>query len=66
MKAAISSHDEKAVLAECERGEDSAVATYRKALEADLPVDIRSVVVAQSAAVKTSHDEIRALRDSVR
>jgi uncharacterized protein (TIGR02284 family) len=62
LKAAISSNDEKAVLAECERGEDVAVAAYEKALETELPVDIRSAVVAQSAEVKASHDEIRALR----
>ena len=33
LKAALMSKDEHAVLAECERGEDVAVAAYRKALE---------------------------------
>jgi uncharacterized protein (TIGR02284 family) len=65
IKSAVSSHDEKAILEECERGEDSAVAQYRGALEAELPIDIRAVVVGQSGAVKASHDEIKALRDSV-
>jgi uncharacterized protein (TIGR02284 family) len=65
LRSAVSTNDEKAILAECERGEDSAVAEYRSALEADLPIDIRSLVVGQSAAVKSSHDEIKALRDSV-
>jgi uncharacterized protein (TIGR02284 family) len=65
LRSAVSSNDEKAILAECERGEDSAVAEYRSALEADLPLDIRSLVVGQSAAVNSSHDEIKALRDSV-
>ena len=30
VKAALSSRDDKAVLEECERGEDAAVARYRK------------------------------------
>ena len=64
LKSAISSNDEKAILAECERGEDSAVAQYRSALECELPSDIRAVVISQSGAVKESHDEIKALRDS--
>ncbi len=64
LKTAVSSNDEKAILAECERGEDSAVAEYRGALEAELPADIRSIVVGQSAAVQASHDEMKALRDS--
>lgn len=63
LKAAVSSHDEHAVLAECERGEDSAVAQFRDALAEELPVDIRAIVVAQSVAVKESHDEIKGLRD---
>ena len=33
VKAALSSRDDKAVLEECERGEDAAVARYRKGLE---------------------------------
>jgi uncharacterized protein (TIGR02284 family) len=63
IKSAVSSDNEKAILSECERGEDSAVAQYRSALEAELPMDVRSVVVGQSGAVKASHDEIKALRD---
>eukprot|EP01031_Cornospumella_fuschlensis_P016197 gene16197-19785_t len=40
IKAALMSKDEHAVLAECERGEDIAVAAYRKAIEnPDLPSD---------------------------
>ena len=65
LKTAVTSHDEKAVLVECERGEDSAVAQYRSALEAELPMDVRAIVIGQSGLVKASHDEIKALRDSV-
>ncbi len=64
MKAAITSRDDHAILAECERGEDSAVAEYKKAMEAELPGDVRSVVSRQATDVKAAHDKIRALRDA--
>jgi uncharacterized protein (TIGR02284 family) len=64
IKAALSSGSEHAVLAECERGEDSAVAEYRKALEHDeLPAVVRSVIEQQSMAVQAAHDRVRDLRD---
>lgn len=66
LKAALMSKDEHAVLAECERGEDVAVAAYRKALEEeDLPANIRAIVQKQATEVKAAHDKVRNLRDSV-
>lgn len=64
LKAAITSKDEKAILAECERGEDSAVSQYRNALDEGLPQDIRAVLLAQYGQVQNAHDEIKLLRDS--
>ncbi len=64
LKAAVTSHDRHAILAECERGEDSAVAAYRKALEADMPADVRQTVAAQQTEVQQAHDRIKALRDA--
>jgi uncharacterized protein (TIGR02284 family) len=64
LKAAITSRDEAAVLAECERGEDTAVADFKKALDSEeLPVQARSVVQAQFSSVKAAHDRVKALRD---
>lgn len=64
LKSAITSRDEHAVLAECERGEDSAVSEYKKALDsAELPVQARSAVQAQFNSVKAAHDRVKALRD---
>jgi uncharacterized protein (TIGR02284 family) len=63
-KAAVTSHDTKAVLSECERGEDYAKERYEKALEEDeLPSDVRSLIANQYEGVVASHDRIRALRD---
>ncbi len=63
VKTALSTSDDKAVLEECERGEDAAVARYRKALKANLPADIRALLERQSQGAQRNHDEVRALRD---
>lgn len=63
VKTALSSHDDKSVLEECERGEDTAVARYRKALKAILPANVRAVVERQAQGAQRNHDEVRALRD---
>ncbi|MEA3208034.1 MAG: hypothetical protein QOE70_1091 [Chthoniobacter sp.] len=64
LKAALTSGDEHAILAECERGEDSAVAEYRDALaHGDLPANVRGVLRQQSMAVQAAHDRVRDLRD---
>jgi uncharacterized protein (TIGR02284 family) len=65
LKAAITSGDDHAVLAECERGEDSAVAEYKKAMEdEDLSAPVRETISRQYADVKRAHDRIKALRDA--
>jgi uncharacterized protein (TIGR02284 family) len=65
LKAAISSKDEHAILAECERGEDSAVEEYRDALQhSELPVEVQGVITRQYASVQEAHDRVRDLRDS--
>lgn len=63
VKAALSPYDDKAVLEECERGEDVAVARYNKALENALPPAVRTLVERQAQGAKRNHDEVRALRD---
>jgi uncharacterized protein (TIGR02284 family) len=62
IKSAVTGEDENAVLAECERGEDSAVSNYKDALaDANLPTDVRAVVERQYAGVQEAHDRIRNL-----
>jgi uncharacterized protein (TIGR02284 family) len=61
IKAAVTGEDEAAVIAECERGEDSAVRNYQEAINAGLPEDIRAIVERQYMEVKEAHDRIRAL-----
>jgi uncharacterized protein (TIGR02284 family) len=66
VKAALSTYDDKAVLEECERGEDNARARYRKALEKPLPAHVRQVVERQSQGVQRNHDQVKMLRDGLR
>ena len=67
LKAAITSGDDHAVLAECERGEDSAVNEYKKAMEdEDLSAPIRETISRQFTDVKNAHDRIKALRDATK
>lgn len=63
IKAALTSNDDKAVLVECERGEDAAVAQYRKALEKPLPDAVRALVQRQAQGAQRNHDEVKAMRD---
>jgi uncharacterized protein (TIGR02284 family) len=63
-RSAVSGGDDHAILAECERGEDSAVSEYKKAMEADLSSPLRETVSRQYDKVKLAHDRVRNLRDS--
>ena len=67
LKSAITSGDDHAVLAECERGEDSAVNEYKKAMgEEELSAPIRETISRQYADLKRAHDRIRELRDAAK
>ncbi|MDQ3651219.1 MAG: PA2169 family four-helix-bundle protein [Acidobacteriota bacterium] len=61
IKSAVTGKDDAAVIAECERGEDSAVSNYKDALKEKVSADIRSVIDQQYAKVQEAHDRIRAL-----
>lgn len=64
IKSLVTGQDEAAILNEAERGEDSAVNAYKKALEETLPANVQTTVQQQATAVKAAHDKIRNLRDS--
>jgi uncharacterized protein (TIGR02284 family) len=66
VKALFSGHDRKAVLQECERGEDAIKKAYKDALAPDsgLAASATQLVSTQAQAIGQSHDRIKALRDS--
>jgi uncharacterized protein (TIGR02284 family) len=66
VKAIFTGHDRETVLNNCEFGEDAAQKAYKMALETEgLSADLRSTITEQKADLRTSHDKIKALRDSV-
>ena len=66
IKSAVMGKDDEAVLNECERGEDVAKKSYRRALEKDLPLDVKAVVERQYQGVLQNHDAVKILRDRAR
>ena len=65
LKSAIAGKDRKTILENCEFGEDAAQKAYDMALNADVELEpsLRDLVVRQKATLKTSHDEVKRLRD---
>ena len=66
LKSAVTGGDEHTILAECERGEDSAVEEYKKALEDGLSPAAQELVSRQFAEIKAAHDRIKSLRDAAK
>lgn len=66
VKGALAGYTDLAMLEETERGEDVALASYRRALEQDLPPNVRNVVEQHLQGVQRNHDQVRMLRDQAR
>jgi uncharacterized protein (TIGR02284 family) len=66
LKSAVTSGDDHTILAECERGEDTAVKEYEEALKVDLPAPLDDIVSREYAEVKNAHDRIKSLRDTTK
>jgi uncharacterized protein (TIGR02284 family) len=64
VKDALTGSSPKGVLDAAEQGEDHAVKEYRKALSADISLELRELVQRQSAEVTVAHDQVRSMRDS--
>lgn len=66
VKATFTGHDRKAILDECERGEDAIKKAYRDALSEDngLTGEQSTLIATQQQAINTGHDSIKALRDA--
>jgi len=64
LKSALTSGDDHAILAECERGEDSAVEEYKKALNNGLSGSVQQIVSRQYTHIQEAHDRVKSLRDA--
>ncbi len=65
VKAVFSGHDRHTVLSNCEFGEDAAQKAYKEALKESLPAYLANIISEQQTSLRTSHDEIKSLRDLV-
>ncbi len=65
LKAAVSRREDLAILEECERGEESAVSSFRDALSGDLG-SARDLVEAQYQHIQAAHDRIVRLKETVK
>ncbi len=65
-KAIFTGKDRKAILENCEFGEDAAQKAYKMALasDAEIPADSRQLITDQQASLKNSHDIIKKYRDA--
>jgi len=52
------------LLATAEEAEDEAVEAYEEALQKELPLPVRQLLAGQAAHVQSSHDYVKAARDS--
>lgn len=69
VKAALTGKDKLAIMNSCEFGEDMAVATYKKVIEdsqSDLSADLYTLISEQFTMLKSDHDSVKALRDSLK
>src|SRR5213595_133647 len=66
LKSTVTGGNEHAILAECERGEDSAVEEFQKAVQDELPPALQEVILRQYGEIKAAHDRIRDLRNAVK
>lgn len=66
IRSLVSGNDDRAIIAEAERGEDVAKQVFADALGADLPPSTMSLVQQQAAQVRSVHDKVRDLELAIR
>ena len=61
LKSAVTTRDDVAILAECQRGDENAVEHYDRAVGMALPPEVASVVQRQAAAVREAYGQVKGL-----
>jgi uncharacterized protein (TIGR02284 family) len=62
LKEAVSRNEDKALIDECEAGEDAAVKSYKEALGKPLPADVTAILQEQFSGVEAAHRVISDLK----
>ena len=58
--------DRKTALESCAYGEDATLKAYDKALEQDIDLPLRSILIEQENGLRQSYAEVRSMRDQFR
>jgi uncharacterized protein (TIGR02284 family) len=66
LKQALTSNEDKALIDECEAGEDAAMKAYKQALEKSMAGNIETLIRKQFAGVSEAHGVMRDLKHSQR
>jgi uncharacterized protein (TIGR02284 family) len=61
LRSTLSANSDRAVIAECERGEDIALAAYEAGLKSDLSDVVRTLIEEQHAQIKAARDLVRSI-----
>jgi uncharacterized protein (TIGR02284 family) len=64
IKGTLSGKDDRAILSEVERGEDSALAAFEESLNELLPERARPIIERWHRKIKAAHDRVRLMRDT--
>ena len=66
IKSVVTGRDDRAIIAEAERGEDGAKQVFEDALRTDLPPSTLSLIQQQTAQVRSVHDRVREMELAIR
>ena len=64
LKSLVSNGDPRAILLECERGENCAIAEYERVLKLEIPANLRDTISHQYAAILEAQGQVKALADA--
>ena len=66
LRSVVSSDHDRAVVAECRRGDEQALRAYRVALREDLPDDVRHLIESQEAQIRVAYERLKGLEQRLR
>lgn len=63
LRSSVNQKTNELIIRECERGEETALKNYKKALEVDLPATLKTLIQTQFQTIRHTHGRIKAMED---
>lgn len=63
LRSSVNQKTNELIIRECERGEETALKNYKKALDLDLPETLKSLIQTQYQTIRHTHGRIKAMED---